>query len=75
MQQRFDVVVIGAGSAGEAAAHYAASRAASVAIVDRELFGGSCAFWACMPSKALLHAAALHRVGGDYPWHRHFATT
>ena len=62
------MVVVGAGAAGEAAAHYARSRDASVAIVDRWLFGGSCPFWACMPSKALLHAAAVHHAGGDYPW-------
>jgi pyruvate/2-oxoglutarate dehydrogenase complex dihydrolipoamide dehydrogenase (E3) component len=68
--QRFDLVVIGAGTAGEAAAFYAREREASVAIVDRALFGGSCPFWACMPSKALLHAAAVHRGGGDYPWAR-----
>ena len=66
--QRFDIVVIGAGGAGEAAAHLATGRGASVAVIDRELFGGSCPFWACMPSKALLHAAAVHRAGGDYPW-------
>ena len=65
---RFDIVVIGAGASGEAAAHYARSRDASVAIVDRALFGGSCPFWACMPSKALLHAAAVHHAGGEYPW-------
>jgi pyruvate/2-oxoglutarate dehydrogenase complex dihydrolipoamide dehydrogenase (E3) component len=65
---RFDFVVIGAGASGEAAAHYARGRGASVAIVDRALFGGSCPFWACMPSKALLHAAAVHHIGGDYPW-------
>ncbi len=64
----YQIVVIGAGPAGEAAAHYAVSHGASVAIVDRELFGGSCPFWACMPSKALLHAAAVHHAGGDYPW-------
>ena len=67
---RFDIVVIGAGAAGEAAAHFARSRDASVAIIDRALFGGSCPFWACMPSKALLHAAAVHHIGGDYPWSR-----
>ena len=65
---RFEIVVVGAGAAGEAAAHYARSRGASVAIVDRALFGGSCPFWACMPSKALLHAAAVHHAGGDFPW-------
>ncbi|HYI66171.1 MAG TPA: NAD(P)/FAD-dependent oxidoreductase [Candidatus Limnocylindrales bacterium] len=66
--ERFDLVVIGAGVAGEAATHYARSKGASVAVVDRALFGGSCPFWACMPSKALLHAAAAHHAGGDYPW-------
>ncbi|MBW3612509.1 MAG: NAD(P)/FAD-dependent oxidoreductase [Chloroflexi bacterium] len=65
---RFDLVVIGAGTAGEAATHYAAAQGASVAVVDRDLFGGSCPFWACMPSKALLHAATVHHAGGDYPW-------
>ncbi len=66
--EQFDFVIIGAGTAGEAAAHLAASRGASVAIIDRELFGGSCPFWACMPSKALLHAASVHASGGEYPW-------
>jgi pyruvate/2-oxoglutarate dehydrogenase complex dihydrolipoamide dehydrogenase (E3) component len=66
--QRFDIVVIGAGGAGEAAVHLATGRGASVAVIDRELFGGSCPYWACMPSKALLHAASVHRAGGDYPW-------
>ena len=65
---RFDVVIIGAGTAGEAATHYAAAQGARVAVVDRDLFGGSCPFWACMPSKALLHAASVHHGGGDYPW-------
>src|SRR6185503_4962754 len=64
----FDFVIIGAGAAGEAAAHQARARGASVAIVDRDLFGGSCPFWACMPSKTLLYAAEVRAHGGDYPW-------
>ena len=64
----FDFVVIGAGASGEAATHLARGRGASVAIVDRDLFGGSCPFWACMPSKTLLHAAEVKAHGGDYPW-------
>ena len=64
----FDFVIIGAGASGEAAAHYARARGASVAIVDRDLFGGSCPFWACMPSKTLLHAAEVRAHGGDYDW-------
>ena len=42
MSETFDLVVIGGGEAGQAAAHLARARDASVAIVDRELFGGSC---------------------------------
>ena len=67
---RYDFVVIGAGAAGEAAAHLALDRGARVAVVERELFGGSCAYWACIPSKALLHAAAIHHCGSDFPWRR-----
>src|SRR4051794_25164040 len=66
----FDFIVIGAGASGEAAAHEARRLGASVAIVERELVGGSCAFWASMPSKALLHGAGIHAVGGDYSWRR-----
>jgi dihydrolipoamide dehydrogenase len=68
--EQFEFVVIGAGAAGEAAATLAAERGARVAIVERDLVGGSCPFWACMPSKALLHAASVHACGGDYPWAR-----
>ncbi|HET7520935.1 MAG TPA: NAD(P)/FAD-dependent oxidoreductase [Candidatus Limnocylindria bacterium] len=67
---RYDLIVIGAGAAGEAAAYEAREHKASVAIIERDLFGGGCPFWQCMPSKALLHAAAVHHAGGDYPWSR-----
>jgi dihydrolipoamide dehydrogenase len=67
---RFDFVIIGSGAAGESALSEARRRGQSVAIVESDLFGGSCAFWACMPSKALLHAAAIHHAGGDYPWEK-----
>ncbi len=65
---RYDLVIIGAGPAGEAAAFVARKRGASVAVIDRDLFGGACPFFACMPSKSLLHSAAVHTAGGDYPW-------
>ncbi len=65
-----DFVVIGAGPAGEAAAHKARALGASVAIVDREWFGGSCPHVGCVPSKSLLHAADRHASGADYPWAR-----
>ena len=70
MTDRYDIAIIGAGAAGEAAAHYAGTRGARVAIIERDLFGGGCPFWQCMPSKALLHAAAVHHAGGDFPWER-----
>ena len=66
-QDTFDFVIIGAGAAGEAALELARERGSSVAVVDRDLFGGSCAYWACMPSKSLLHAAAVHHAGGTTP--------
>jgi dihydrolipoamide dehydrogenase len=68
--EQFDFVIIGSGAAGESALSEARRRGQSVAIVESDLFGGSCAFWACMPSKALLHAAAVHHAGGDFPWQK-----
>src|SRR4051794_6415414 len=50
----FDVVVIGAGPAGEVAAGKLAGGGLEVAIVEDRLVGGECSFWACMPSKGLL---------------------
>jgi pyruvate/2-oxoglutarate dehydrogenase complex dihydrolipoamide dehydrogenase (E3) component len=54
-----DVIVIGAGPAGEVCAGRAAGEGLDVALVERELVGGECAYWACMPSKALLRPAEL----------------
>jgi pyruvate/2-oxoglutarate dehydrogenase complex dihydrolipoamide dehydrogenase (E3) component len=64
----YDVVVIGAGAGGEAAGSLSAQLGGKVAVVERDLFGGLCSFWACMPSKTLLDAAARRPVGGRYPW-------
>lgn len=57
--QRYDVVVIGAGPAGEVAAGRLASSGLDVAIVERHLVAGECSFYACMPSKALLRPGHL----------------
>lgn len=53
-EQTYDVIVIGAGPAGENAADYATQRGLSAVIVEKELVGGECSYWGCMPSKALL---------------------
>jgi pyruvate/2-oxoglutarate dehydrogenase complex dihydrolipoamide dehydrogenase (E3) component len=54
MADRFDVIVLGAGPAGEAAVNGLLHGGASVAMVERELIGGECTNWACVPTKTLL---------------------
>ncbi|WP_416955035.1 dihydrolipoyl dehydrogenase family protein [Nocardioides sp. T5] len=64
----YDVVVIGAGPAGENAAQYAVEGTGMTAVlVERELLGGECSYWACMPSKALLRPVAVAAVTADLP--------
>lgn len=68
MSEEFDVIVIGGGPAGENAGDRAGRDGLSVALVERELVGGECSYWACMPSKALLRPgevlAAARRTPG-----------
>src|SRR6266550_2954691 len=67
-RERFDVFVIGGGPAGENIAGRCVECGASIAVVERELLGGECSYWACMPSKALLRPgevlAEVRRVPG-----------
>jgi dihydrolipoamide dehydrogenase len=64
----YDVVVLGAGPTGENAAGRAAGHGLRVAIVERELVGGECSYWGCIPSKTLLRpgdvVAAARRAPG-----------
>jgi dihydrolipoamide dehydrogenase len=68
MDDIFDVIVIGAGPAGETLAGRCSDGGLSVALVERELVGGECSFWGCIPSKILLRpgdvVAAARRVPG-----------
>ncbi len=56
MASRFDTIVLGAGPAGGVVATQLAKRGLRPALVEQELFGGECAYWACIPSKTLLRA-------------------
>lgn len=64
----YDVVVIGGGAVGENAAQYAiAGSNMSAVIVEHELLGGECSYWACMPSKALLTPADVLNHAKNVP--------
>ncbi len=74
-EKEFDVIVIGAGPAGEVAAGRLADAGLDVAICEPHLVGGECSYYACMPSKALLRPAELigevGRVPGVSPANEH----
>jgi pyruvate/2-oxoglutarate dehydrogenase complex dihydrolipoamide dehydrogenase (E3) component len=67
-ERTYDVVVVGAGSTGENVADVVVRGGLSTVLVEAELVGGECSYWACMPSKALLRGteaiAAARAVSG-----------
>ncbi|MEG3615071.1 NAD(P)/FAD-dependent oxidoreductase [Isoptericola haloaureus] len=67
MEQTYDVIVIGAGPVGENAADRAARGGLSVAVVEAELVGGECSYWACIPSKTLLSPGAARQAAREAP--------
>ncbi|WP_181958173.1 dihydrolipoyl dehydrogenase family protein [Nonomuraea deserti] len=66
--EAYDVIVIGTGPVGQTIAERGRSAGLTVAAVERELVGGECSYWACIPSKAMLRPvtalADARRVGG-----------
>ncbi|RDV45223.1 pyridine nucleotide-disulfide oxidoreductase [Leifsonia sp. ku-ls] len=63
----YDVIVIGAGPVGENVADRAVQGGLTAVIVEAELVGGECSYWACMPTKALLRDAAALRAARSLP--------
>ena len=54
---KYNLVIIGAGSAGVTLARYAAQMGATVALIEKHLLGGDCLVSGCVPSKAIIRAA------------------
>jgi len=63
----FDVIVIGGGAVGENAADRAVQGGLSVVVVEAELVGGECSYWACIPSKVLLRSQQALRAARQLP--------
>jgi pyruvate/2-oxoglutarate dehydrogenase complex dihydrolipoamide dehydrogenase (E3) component len=59
MSERFDVVIIGVGPTGGHMAGHLVDGGLKVAVVERELLGGECSYWACIPSKTLLRPGEI----------------
>ncbi len=62
MAEHFDVALIGSGPGGYSAAIRCAQRGAGVALIEKDLIGGTCLNWGCIPSKALLASAHILKI-------------
>jgi dihydrolipoamide dehydrogenase len=71
---QYDVIVLGAGAGGENVADRAVQGGLSAVLIEHELVGGECSYWACMPSKALLRSAQALRAARDVPGAAHAIT-
>ncbi|MEV0718437.1 FAD-dependent oxidoreductase [Asanoa sp. NPDC050611] len=67
-RDHWDVIVVGGGQAGETAAQYASQFSGlATVLVEEDLIGGECEYWACRPSKALLLPVEAQSLGRDLP--------
>ena len=72
--EQFDVIVIGGGSAGENIAGRCVDCGSSIAVIESELVGGECSYWACIPSKVLLRPGEVLAEARRVPARRRAVT-